>query len=315
MMKVIICIELKILLTGGSGMVGRNFLENKESNIFTIISPSRSQLDLKDFSETKNFIEKIQPDLVLHAAGLVGGIQANISAPLEFFLDNLTIGKNVILACKEIKVKKLINLGSSCMYPRNKDSGLLESEVFSGDLEPTNEGYALAKIVVAKLCEYIYNTESEFQYKTIIPCNLYGKYDKYDPDNSHLIPSIIHKVHQAKARSLPVIDIWGDGSAKREFMYASDFADALVYCLKNFESIPPVLNIGLGFDYTITEYYQTAAKVLGFNGRFEYDLSRPSGMKRKLLDITLLKSLGWEAKTNLTDGILATYNDYLLTHA
>ena len=295
-------------------MVGRNFLAFNSTKLSNIIAPNRNDLDLKDRDNLKHFLQETQPDIIIHAAGKVGGIQANISNPLNFFLDNLIIGQNLILTAKEIGITKLINLGSSCMYPKHSEGNLTESQIFSGELEPTNEAYALAKVAIAKLCQYISTEDNNYKYKTIVPCNLYGKHDKYDPLNSHLIPAVINKIHQAIKHSDPIVEIWGDGTARREFMYAGDFADALSYCINNFDNIPMIMNIGLGFDFTVQHYYQTVAEVLGYKGQFRYDLSKPTGMVKKVVDVSLLKSLGWEPKTTLHEGISKTYTDYLLSN-
>ena len=295
-------------------MVGRNFLEHKLINSFSVIAPDRNELNLHNLADIKHFLDNEKPDVVVHAAGRVGGIKANMTSPFSFMMDNLIIGQNLIIAAKELGISKLINLGSSCMYPRYSKNRLREEDIYKGELEPTNEGYALAKVTIARLCQYISKEDNQYKYKTVIPCNLYGKYDKYDPHNSHLIPAIIHKVHQAIKLSKPIVEIWGDGTARREFMYAGDFADSLVFCIKNFDKIPPTMNIGLGFDFTIDHYYKTVAEVLGFKGEFRYDLSKPTGMNRKVVDIRLLKSMGWEAKTDLNSGILNAYKDYLGKH-
>ncbi len=292
-------------------MVGRNFLEHSLINSFNVLAPDRNQLDLKNRDIVTSFLLKTQPDIIIHAAGKVGGIKANSASPLTFLVENLIIGQNIILAAKDAGIRKLINLGSSCMYPRYSKGNLSESEIFSGELEPTNEGYGLAKVTIAKLCQYITLEDREYNYKTIIPCNLYGKHDKYDVHNSHLIPAIIHKIHKAIMSSKPFVEIWGNGLARREFMYAGDFADSLIYCIENFEKLPQIMNIGLGIDFSVREYYETVAEVIGFKGEFKYDLTKPVGMSRKVVDVTLLNSLGWRAKTDLPEGILKTYSDYL----
>ena len=259
---------MRILVTGGSGMVGQNLLEHPTLKEFTVIAPSSRELNLLDFSATQSYLHQLKPDLVIHAAGKVGGIQANIREPVCFLMDNLDMGRNIVWAAHQAGVKKLINLGSSCMYPRNYNEPLDEEMVLKGELEPTNEGYALAKVVTARLCEYIMREDSSYQYKTLIPCNLYGKYDQFDPANSHLIPSIIHKIYQAKQTGKVSVEMWGDGTARREFMYAGDLADALVHAIKEFHTVPALMNIGLGHDYTINQYYEIVADVLGYTGSF-----------------------------------------------
>ncbi len=304
---------MKILLTGGRGMVGRNLLDHSQIRNFEILAPSRSELDLTNINAVRAYFELNNPDMVIHSAGKVGGIQANIREPISFFLQNLNIGQNLLLVARECGVKRLLNLASSCMYPKDHPSKLKEEDILTGLLEPSNEGYALAKISITKLCSYINNEDSSFKYKTVIPCNLYGKYDKFDPVKSHLIPAIIYKINKAINDNQSIVTIWGDGTSRREFMYAGDLSDSLIHCVRNFDEMPELLNIGLGYDYSIREFYETAADVLGFNGEFDFDLTKPVGMKRKLLDVTKLSSFGWNSKTELREGILNTYKYFLST--
>jgi GDP-L-fucose synthase len=301
----------KLLLTGGGGMVGRNLLEHPAIGEFDVLAPRSAELDLCNFNEVQAYLRAHQPDMVIHAAGKVGGIQANMREPVGFLLENLDMGRNIVWASHQAGVKQLLNLGSSCMYPRNHNEPLKEELVLKGELEPTNEGYALAKVVTARLCEYIMREDASYQYKTLIPCNLYGRHDKFDPAHSHLIPAIIHKVHQAKQNGQESVEIWGDGTARREFMYSGDLADALVRAIKEFEALPAMMNIGLGHDYTINEYYQAAADVMGYAGNFEHDLSKPVGMARKLVSVDRQKVWGWNAQSDLRAGIEKTYEYYL----
>jgi len=301
----------KILLTGGSGLVGRNFIELTSNSLLEIDSPNSKDLNLLDFDNTFNYLRKSNPDLIIHAAGKVGGIQANIKEPFAFFIKNLDMGRNLIIAAKEVGVKKILNLGSSCMYPKNREDELNEEQILSGELEPTNEGYALAKVAVSRLCDYISRENNYFQYKTLVPCNLYGKYDKYDETHSHLIAAIIQKVHNAKITNQNLITIWGDGSARREFLYAGDFAEALLKSIHNFDSLPNLLNIGVKEDYTILQYYEKVAKVLNYKGSFAFNLDKPVGMKRKKLAINKQLLIDWSSKTDLEKGIELTYNYYL----
>ena len=299
---------MKILVTGGSGMVGKNIALNSASSKFDILTPSSKELNLLDFQLVDNYLKKENPDVIIHAAGLVGGIQANIENPVSFLVDNLSMGKNLIIAARNNKINKLINLASSCMYPRDAENPLKESLILQGELEPTNEGYALAKIVCTRLCEYITKTNSELLYKTIIPCNLYGKYDKFDPKNSHMIPAVVRKVFEAKENGESSVEIWGDGLARREFMFVNDLVDFIFYAVKNLEEMPQNINVGLGYDYSINEYYQTIAEVIGYTGDFVHDLSKPVGMKQKVVDIDLLNKFGWKATTSLKEGIKETLN-------
>jgi GDP-L-fucose synthase len=303
--------KLKIFLTGGGGMVGKNFLEHPLAKTYTVLAPRSQELDLCDFKAVSAYVEAHRPDMVIHAAGKVGGIQANMREPVSFLLENLDMGRNIVWAARQAGVRQLLNLGSSCMYPRNHSEPLSEEMVLKGELEPTNEGYALAKVATAKLCEYVTREDASFQYKTIIPCNLYGRYDKFDPTHSHLIPAIIHKLHLAKQKGEQAVDIWGDGNARREFMYAGDLADALLRVVENFEELPATMNVGLGHDYTINEYYQAVAEVVDYQGGFTHDLSKPVGMARKLVSVDRQLSWGWKAENNLQSGIHKTYEYYV----
>jgi GDP-L-fucose synthase len=301
---------MTILLTGGSGMVGKNILEHPELKSFEILSPRSSELNLLSRQDVENYLKAKKPDLVIHSAGRVGGIQANIQNPVAFLTENIDMGMNLLLAAREAGVKKLLNLGSSCMYPRNAPNPLQEAMVLSGTLEPTNEGYAIAKCAISRLCDYIHQEDPSFYYKTLIPCNLYGRWDKFDPKNSHLIPAIIKKVWDAKSAGDNSVEIWGDGTARREFMYAEDLADFIVIALNHFESLDSLTNVGLGFDYSINEYYQAVAEVIGYQGNFKHDLSKPTGMKQKLVSVDKAHKLGWKAKTSLQDGIQKTLEFY-----
>lgn len=303
--------KMRILLTGGGGMVGCNVLEHSDIGDFEMLTPRSSELDLRDFNAVQAFLEQYKPDLVIHAAGKVGGIQANIREPVSFLLDNLDMGRNIVWGAYKTGVKRLINLGSSCMYPRNHSEPLSEEMVLKGELEPTNEGYALAKVATARLCEYIMREDANFHYKTLIPCNIYGRFDKFDPIHSHLLPAIIHKIHTAKKNAEKVVEIWGDGNARREFMYGGDLADAVVQAIKNFDTMPSYMNVGLGYDFSINEYYQAVATVMGYDGHFEHNLDRPVGMARKLVSIERQSQWGWTPSHSLQEGVEKTYSYYL----
>jgi len=303
--------NMRILLTGGGGMVGQNILEHTGLKKYEVLAPRSCELNLRDLNAVQNYLNKHQPDMIIHAAGKVGGIQANIREPVSFLLENLDIGQNLISAAHQAGITRLINLGSSCMYPRENSEPLREEQILTGELEPTNEGYALAKIVTARLCEYIMRENQSYQYKTLVPCNIYGRFYKFDPRNSHLLPAIIHKLHQAKVSGEETVSIWGDGLARREFMYGGDLADAIVHAVNTFEMLPDCMNIGLGYDFSINEYYQAAAEVLGYEGQFEHDLTKPVGMKRKIVDISRQQHWGWNPQHSLKQGIQKTYSYYL----
>ena len=302
---------MKIFITGGSGMVGQNLREHPEAQNYNLLAPSSSELNLLNEKAVFAYLNTHKPDLVIHCAGRVGGIQANIANPVNFFSDNMQMALNVINGAKAAGTRKLLNLGSSCMYPRNAINPLTEDAVLTGELEPTNEGYALAKISAARLCDYISREDSNFAYKTLIPCNLYGRHDKFGAHNSHMIPAVIAKIHSAVKSNALEVDIWGDGEARREFMFAGDLADFIYFSLTKFEELPQLLNVGLGYDYTINQYYQAVADVLGFKGSFIHDLTKPVGMKQKLIDASRLHALGWKANTSLDEGIKSTYQYFL----
>ena len=302
---------MKILLTGARGMVGKNILNHDKAKHYDFLIPSSKDLNLLDKLEVDKFLFKHKPDFVIHAAGVVGGIQANINNPVKFFVDNMLMGVNLITAARESGVQHLMNMGSSCMYPRNIEHALSEDLILKGELEPTNEGYALAKVAAARLCEYISRENTKLSYKTVIPCNLYGKYDKFDEKNSHMIPAVIRKLVVAVSEKCEFVDIWGDGEARREFMYAEDLADFVFYAIDNFTVMPQNLNVGLGHDYSINEYYKTIAEIVGYKGAFKHDLTKPVGMKRKLIDNALLTEFGWKSKTDLSQGVAKTYQYFL----
>lgn len=301
----------RVLLTGGRGMVGQNILEHPLAQQFEILSPTSEELDLTQYQATLDWMLKYQPEIVIHSAGLVGGIQANMARPVDFLVVNTDLARNVILASRQANVPRLLNLASSCMYPRDVQHSLTEEMILTGELEPTNEGYAIAKVYSTRLCEYVHRESPHLLYKSLVPCNLYGRYDKFSPEHSHLIPAILHKMHLAKLAGDTTVEIWGDGTAKREFMYAGDLADAVMQALHRFEALPDVMNVGLGHDYSVTQYYEAAAHVVGWQGKFVYNLDKPVGMKRKLTDVSKLSNWGWEAPTSLDNGLSAAYDYYL----
>lgn len=292
-------------------MVGRNIIEHSACSQYEILSPTSKELDLLDIPSLRSYINANKPEMIIHAAGIVGGIQANIAHPVKFLVGNMYMGLNVLTVAKESGIKKFMNLSSSCMYPKYAQNPLSENLILDGELEPTNEGYAIAKVTSTRLCEYINREDESFLYKTVIPCNLYGKYDKFDPEHSHMIPAVIKKINDANNNNLKSITIWGDGLARREFMYASDFADFVFHAIDHFEKMPQNINVGLGCDYTINEYYQKITDAVGYQGEFTHDLSRPTGMHQKLIDDTKLIEFGWQHQTSLEQGIQKTYEYFL----
>lgn len=302
---------MRLLVTGANGMVGRNIVQHPLAGPHEILVPLSQELDLRDYAAVKSYFDAHRPDCIVHAAGRVGGIQANIREPVVFLVDNLDMGRNVVIAAKASGVTRLINLGSSCMYPRNASNPLTEDMILQGELEPTNEGYALAKIVIARLCQYIRRENPALLYKTLVPCNIYGPHDKFDPTHSHMVPAVIRKIHRAMQSGADEVEVWGDGVARREFMYAGDLADCVFRAIQELDSMPDVMNVGVGEDHSVNEYYAVIAGIIGYRGRFVHDLRKPVGMARKLVNTGRAEAWGWRATTLLTDGIKKTYEFYL----
>ena len=291
-------------------MVGRNLCEHPAAEKYDVLNPSRNQLDLLDGKLVGDYIKHHKPDMVIHCAGVVGGIQANIKEPLQFLVSNFEMGKNVVLSSRDAGVERLINLGSSCMYPCDAVNPLREESILAGVLESSNEGYALAKIATAKLCSYISLESSEYCYKTLVPCNLYGRYDNFELHRSHLVPAIIRKVHEAKIKGWGEVCIWGSGEVRREFLYAADLADCIWRSVESFDSLPHVMNVGLGHDHSVNDYYRIISDIIGYEGRFVHDLSKPEGMKQKLVDVTRQTQWGWSPRYSLEEGLCSTYQYY-----
>jgi GDP-L-fucose synthase len=296
---------MKILVTGAAGMVGRNFLADPRSGRHLILAPSRIELDLTDSIACDAYLVRERPDLVVHLAAVVGGLQAHIDTPATFLADNLAIGINLLGAARRAETPRLINLGTSCMYPRDQQGALREDQLLSGPLEPTNEGYALAKLAAWKLTQAFGRELPGRIWRTLIPPNLYGPHDRYDPARAHLVAAAIAKIDRALRVGAPVVEIWGDGTARREFMFAGDLADFIWRFHDRLEDLPETLNVGVGEDATVNDYYRTVAAVMGYRGAFSHDFGRPVGMRRKLLDVTGQARLGWRPATHLVEGISA----------
>jgi len=291
-------------------MVGKNIQDALSKMDVETIAPPRMELDLMNKGDVLKFLRNCEPDVVVHCAGLVGGIQANIESPYDFALQNITIGSNLVDACLDTGTSKLINLGSSCMYPRDSSNPLKEEMILTGSLEPTNEGYGIAKIAILRLCKYA-NAQYGTNFKTLIPCNLFGYYDNFDLMAAHLIPGVLHRLHLSALNSSPSVEIWGDGSARREFMFAGDLADFVCSAVSLYDDLPEEMNVGVGTDYSVKEYYEMIAGVVGYEGSFEYDLSKPQGMSQKLVDISRQSELGWSPPTPIDEAIAETYQHFL----
>ncbi len=300
----------KIYVAGHKGMVGSAIvraLEKKGHN--NLILKSHAELDLTVQQDVQNFFNEENPDVVFLAAAKVGGIAANIANPVSFLMDNIIIQHNVIKSAFDAGVEKLIFLGSSCIYPTKAQQPLKEEYLLTGPLEPTNEGYALSKIVGLKACEY-YNKQFGTNYIGVMPPNLYGINDNFDLETAHVVASLIKKMHIAKVNDEPKVEIWGSGNQYRELMFVDDMADATLYAADNYDG-DSFINIGVGIDYTIRELSETIQKVVGYEGELFFDTSKPDGMFRKVLDVSNFNNLGWESKISLEKGLTLTYEWFL----
>src|SRR5262245_10576458 len=275
----------------------------------TVLVAERDELDLTRQDQTERYLSGTQPDVVVMAAGRVGGILANDQYPANFLADNLVMAFNCIHASHLVDVQKLLFLGSSCIYPKFAKQPMREDQMLTGELEPTNEWYAVAKIAGIKLCE-AYRRQYSRDFISVMPTNLYGPGDNYHPKHSHVVAALIRRFHEATLKNASTVVVWGTGTPRREFLYVDDFADACVFVLKNYSALQ-FINIGVGEDITIAEFARTVAEVVGFHGNITYDASRPDGMPRKLLDVSRLSALGWKARTSLRDGLGNAYMDVL----
>ena len=314
----------KIYIAGHKGMVGSAILRLLKKQDNEIIIKDRSELDLLDENKVKHFFEKNRIDQVYLAAAKVGGIHANNNYPADFIFQNLKIQLNIIHNAFLNGVKKLLFLGSSCIYPKNISQPMKEEALLTGKLEPTNEPYAIAKIAGIKMCES-YNRQfgksHDIDYRSVMPTNLYGPGDNYHPENSHVIPGLIYRFHQAKINNFPNVTIWGSGTPKREFLYVDEMARACIHIMNltketinNYTSnMCSHINVGSGIELTIKQLSETISEVVGYNGKINFDTSKPDGITRKLLDSALINKLGFESQINLKDGLKETYEKYLET--
>lgn len=300
----------KIYIAGHTGMVGSALVEKFEKEGFSnLILKTRKNLNLLNQLKVKSFFSKEKPEYVIISAAKVGGIKANMNYPTDFLYENLQIQNNIIYSALQNNVKKLLFLGSSCIYPKNCFQPIKEEYLLSGKLEPTNEGYAMAKIAGLKLCEKIYEQFGK-KFISCMPTNIYGKRDNFDYESAHVIPALIRRMHEAKLKNLKQVEIWGSGKSKREFLYVEDLADAIFWIVKNYNE-KDFLNIGTGKDISIKELAFTIKKIIGYKGNLIFDKTKPDGMPRKLLDISKIEKLGWEPKTHLEDGIKETYKWFI----
>ncbi|MBV8416106.1 MAG: GDP-L-fucose synthase [Verrucomicrobia bacterium] len=295
-----------VYIAGHKGLVGSALLRNLQKNGYrNILVRTRQELDLRQSDDVHNFFSQARPEAVVVAAAKVGGIKANSEYPVDFLLENLQIQNNLIAASFESGVKKLLFLGSSCVYPKLAPQPIREESLLAGPLESTNEPYAIAKIAGIKLCQ-AYAKQYGRNFVCAMPTNIYGPGDNFDLDKSHVLAALIRKVHEAKSSNRHVVAIWGTGTPRREFLHADDLADALRFLLENYDS-PEIINVGCGEDLTIRELVEIVAKVIGFEIELEFDTTKPDGTPQKLLDTSRLLALGWKPRISLHDGIRQTY--------
>jgi GDP-L-fucose synthase len=298
--------QSRIFIAGHRGLVGAAILRELQQRGHTdLLLASRAELDLRDQAAVSSFFNKNRPDYVFLAAAKVGGILANATHPAEFLYDNLAIQTNVIHASWRAGVRKLVFLGSSCIYPKLAPQPMREEYLLTGPLEPTNEAYAVAKIAGLKMAT-AYRQQYGFNAVSLMPTNLYGPGDNFDLESSHVLPALIRRFHEGKVSRAPEVTLWGTGSPRREFLHVDDLASAACFAMESYEDATP-LNVGVGEDLTIAELAATIARVVGYTGQLRYDNSKPDGTPRKLLDVSRLHGLGWKAKIGLEDGIKSTY--------
>jgi GDP-L-fucose synthase len=298
----------RVFVAGHAGMVGSALMRRLTREDCVLVTAPKRDCDLRRQADVEAFMAKARPHAVFLAAARVGGIVANDSRPASFIYDNLAIATNVIEAARETGVEKLLNLGSSCVYPKLAPQPIAEDALLSGPLEPTNQWYAVAKIAAIKLC-HAYRRQHGCDFISAMPTNLYGPHDNFDLETSHVIPGLIARMSKAKRDGAREVVVWGTGTPRREFLHVDDCADALVFLMRHFSGEGPV-NVGTGEDMTIAELARLIAEIVGFDGRIAFDRSRPDGTPRKLIDVSRLKALGWTARTPLREGLHGTHSWY-----
>ena len=299
----------RVYVAGHNGMAGSAIVRRLAGEGCEILTASRQTLDLTQQTDTERWLEQMKPDAVFLAAGHVGGIYANDAFPADFITDNLAIGLNVIRGSYKAGVKKLLALGSSCIYPKFAPQPMSEDALLTGPLEPTNEWYAVAKIAAIKLCE-AYRKQHGADFISAMPTNLYGRGDNYHSENSHVPAALIRRFHEGKLTNAPTVTVWGTGRPRREFLCSDDLADACVFLMKHYSGLD-FLNIGTGEDVTIADFASEVASVVGYKGKIVFDTSRPDGPPQKLLNVAKIKKLGWSPKIKLHDGLVSAYSDFL----
>ena len=302
----------RVFVAGHRGMAGSAIVRRLAREDCEILTVPREDVDLTRQEKTENWLTANKPDVVFHAAGLVGGIYANDTFPADFLAENIAIALNVIRAAHIAGVKKLLFLGSSCIFPKFAPQPMNEDLLLTGPLEPTNEWYAVAKIAGIKMAQ-AFRKQFGDDFVSVMPTNLYGPGDNYHPQNSHVPAALIRRFHEAKLTGAPQVTVWGTGTPKREFMAVDDLADACIFVIKHYSGAG-FLNVGTGQDVTIAEFAHLVAAVVGYTGEIIFDTSKPDGMPRKLLDVSRLAGLGWRAKIPLREGLAAAYADYLVAH-
>jgi GDP-L-fucose synthase len=304
----------KIFVAGHKGLVGSAVVRRLAADGYSrIVQRDRAELDLRSEPAVHEFFAREKPDIVILAAARVGGIKANNDFKVEFLLDNTRLQNNVLSAAHDHEVRKLLFLGSSCIYPKQAPQPMPESALLTGPLEPTNDAYAIAKIAGIKLCQ-AYASEYGENYISIMPTNLYGPNDNFDLAASHVLPALLRKVHEAKMSRARSVTVWGTGRPRREFLHVDDLADACLFLLQNYDS-PEIINVGVGEDVTVRELAEMIGDVVGFEGELTFDTSQPDGTPRKLLDVSKINALGWRAKIPLREGIAQTYDWFLQNKA
>ena len=300
----------KILITGASGMLGKSLIKILSKKNYKILSPNSKKLNLLNQSSTDKYLKKNKPFFVIHLAGYIGGIGASINEPINFLQENILMGINLIKSCHNLKIKNFLNIGSSCIYPPNKSKPIKENQLLNGNIEKTNEGYAIAKISCIKLCEYI-ATNYKYNYFTLIPCNIYGPHDKFDEYKGHVVGSLIKKIYSAKKYKKANVEIWGSGKVNRELIYVDDVSNAIAKFMFNKKLINKKifwLNIGFGKNVMINTLAKKIAKILNFKGKLKNNLNKPDGVRSKLMSSKLSNKYGWKVRVNLDDGLKKTIN-------